>query len=63
MLPSLAHILFCYQGKFTQLQFDNITLLAGSKCVTYLLEKVIHILGFKAYQPSRSSSHMPTGFE
>ena len=26
-------------GKFTQLQFDPFTVLAGSKCVTYLLEK------------------------
>jgi len=26
-------------GKFTQLQFDQFTVLAGSKCVTYLLEK------------------------
>jgi myosin-5 len=26
-------------GKFTRLQFDEVNLLAGSKCVTYLLEK------------------------
>ena len=26
-------------GKFTQLQFDKFTVLAGSKCITYLLEK------------------------
>jgi hypothetical protein len=27
-------------GKFTRLQFDTVNVLAGSKCVTYLLEKV-----------------------
>ncbi len=27
-------------GKFTQLQFDQHSKLVGSKCVTYLLEKV-----------------------
>ena len=29
-----------FSGKFTRLQFDDSYMLAGSRCVTYLLEKV-----------------------
>jgi hypothetical protein len=29
-----------FTGKFTRLQFDDNYMLAGSRCVTYLLEKV-----------------------
>ena len=31
-------------GKFTRLQFDDNYMLAGSQCVTYLLEKVRFLL-------------------
>lgn len=33
-------LILIIKGKFTRLQFDKYGALAGSRCVTYLLEKV-----------------------